>query len=134
MNRFHRIIAFVLAAVWLPAVVHCGMENLNEATAESGCCSHESSGPEASKGACVADHCEIFDDGHFLSKDGAAKLVAPLPVFGAIPACGIDTASSPSCKVCVPAGGDSPPAELARRWMFELRAAPLANAPGLIVG
>lgn len=134
MRRLQHLIALVLAALWLPAVVHCGLETLGESTQERSCCSHEADTPEASAGACVADHCGVFDEGHFQSESAPSPIVAPAALVwdGVLPE--IWTILGPVHVASVPEAWPPPPAELTRRWMFELRAAPLANAPGLNAG
>ena len=78
MRRIHRLIAFLLAALWLPAVVHCGVETALELVEASGCCSHENDSGEASAGACTTDPCAVFDEGHFRTDGEATGIEAPL--------------------------------------------------------
>jgi len=129
MRRIHRLIAFLLAALWLPAVVHCGVETALELVEASGCCSHENDSGEASAGACTADPCAVFDEGHFRTDGEATGIEAPLAAAWMVSA-------ATSILGCEPDGRaeslvGSPP-DPGRYWVFERRAAPWANAPGLI--
>jgi hypothetical protein len=134
MRRIHRLIALLLAALWLPAVAHCGMETLGKVAEERGCCSHESDTSAATADGCVADHCGVFDEGHYKAESGAS-VVVPMPLLAwsfTLPEIWMDF--GPELPARVPDSWATPPEELTRRWMFELRTAPLANAPGLIEG
>ncbi|MBE2216449.1 MAG: hypothetical protein IAE82_21440 [Opitutaceae bacterium] len=126
------MIAFVLAALWLPAVVHCGIEMLGEESPEARCCSHESDGAVASTGACVADHCGIFDDGHFRTECGSVDVA--MPGLGAIFVIAWQNSLAVNAGVEAKQVLPRPPPEsaCAGQWMFVRRAAPLANAPGRI--
>jgi len=135
MRRLHRLIALVLAALWLPAVAHCGIETLGEPTTETrGCCSHESDTTAASADGCVADHCGVFDEGHYKAGSESSPVVAPPAIAWDAFLSEIWMAFAPVPVGSVHESWPPPPAELSRRWMFERRTAPQANAPGLIVG
>lgn len=135
MHRFHRLIALVLAALWLPAVAHCGIETLDEAPSEArGCCSHESDTSAASADGCVADHCGVFDEGHYKAGSESSPLVTPPLIAWDVSLPETWMAFGPTPMASALEAWPPPPAELARRWMFELRAAPQANAPGLFAG
>ncbi len=133
MPRLHRLIALLLAALWLPAVWHCGMETLSAAVEEQNCCSHDSEEAEASEGACVADHCGVFDDGHYrVDGEISAGVPAPMVLLAVVPE--LWRAAGVRAESAEPRAWPRPPMELSQRWMFELRAAPQANAPGLMAG
>lgn len=133
MRLLHRVFALMLAALWLPAVAHCGMEAIGEQTEERGCCTHESDTPEASQGACVADHCGVFDEGHYRADgESEASLLPPVAVLADLCELWLDVRSG--SRGDEPSAWPGPPVACSRLWMFEQRAAPLANAPGLLAG
>jgi hypothetical protein len=134
MSTFPRLIALVLAALWLPAVAHCGWEMLDEVLEARGCCSHGSDTAAASADDCVADHCGVFEDGHFRAGSDSSPAAVPPALVWDVLLSESWMVLGPAHVASVPEAWPPPPAELSRRWMFELRAAPWANAPGLIVG
>lgn len=129
MRRLHRLIALAMAALWLPAVWHCGLETVANAADEQGCCTHETDQTSPAEGACMADHCSIFDDGHF-KVDGEGALLLPAPDLS------LAAVADAWFDLCLAAATEPvawwPPTAHAggRAWVFEQRAAPLANAPG----
>lgn len=134
VKRLQRMIALLLAALWLPAVVHCAVEALEMASpAEDRCCSHESSSAEETGGGCLADPCGVFDEGHFRGGDEAAAFDAPaqLSPYAFVAWCNPGEAAVRECSVA----GPPPDAGIfAAEWVFVRRAAPWANAPGLSAG
>lgn len=132
MRRIHRMIALALAALWLPAVVHCGWEMIAaHADTSATCCSHDGDARSPGATACVIDHCEIFDQGHFRAEGDPEPVAAPAMVVRsatiAIEVVLAVAAASEQPRV-------HPPPELGVRWVFVSRAAPLANAPGATIG
>jgi len=129
MRRLHRLIALALAALWLPAVWHCGWETVASAAEEQGCCTHGSDQTSPAEGACVADHCSIFDEGHFkVDGDGASLLPVPSLSLAEVADAwvGLHLATAIEPAAWWPPTRDAP----GRTWVFDQRAAPLANAPG----
>ena len=133
MERLHRLIALIVAALWLPAVVHCGVEALDlSAAPEDRCCEHEPAAADGAGGACLADHCGVFDEGHFRGGEAADPVDAPVRLALAWVAQGW-LRCEPQARLEPASGWPPGVAECAAAWVFVRRAAPWANAPDLRV-
>ena len=129
MRRLFPLIACLLAVLWLPATLHCGLETAGlldghhgEACADTGCAT-----------ACTDDGCAAVEDGNY--KVPSALVKAPSPVFVAL---GLETVvaltlvdAEDVSPVLNPR--TDPPLELARTWQFAARTALLPGAPYLAV-
>lgn len=123
----YRVIALILAVLWLPAVWHCELETLQTAGSSERCCSHDDSeGPAG--GTCLSDPCAIFDEGHVRAGDeGGSAIVAPAMALLAL----IEDLRVIDAAVTLRAGNPPPdPVPDAKAWAFVRRHAALANAPG----
>lgn len=130
MSRFLKIAALLVAALWVPATLHCRLEGLGLDSLFTSA-DHAEHGPEA---ACDHHHdtdaCQSIESGQFAS--AKVKLDLPAPDLSAC-----------LCQLClflteppVPAPVLAPPAQdetlpLQRTWQFAHRAAAPARAPGL---
>ncbi|MBL9203691.1 MAG: hypothetical protein JNN01_01300 [Opitutaceae bacterium] len=75
MNRFRRLSAFLLLAVWLAATQHCVLEAAGVWGAEgdepaSACCPDSSS-------HCEHDACEVVEGGSIVSASSSVKVPSP---------------------------------------------------------
>jgi hypothetical protein len=130
MNRLLPFIACLLAVLWLPATMHCGMEAagllLHEhgiETADTGCAT-----------ACETDTCAIVEDGAFKKATNQVKVSAPVLALCMTQLVLVTAASEvtePLSSVS-PDTTDTPP-ELARTWQFNARTALLPGAPSFSV-
>jgi hypothetical protein len=129
MRRLFSFIACLLAVLWLPATLHCGLETagllLHEhgiESADSGCAT-----------ACEKESCSTLEDGAYKKASDPIKVSAPslaLCITQLVLDVAVETAAESAPSVS-PYTTDSPP-ELARTWQFTVRTALPARAPSLI--
>jgi hypothetical protein len=130
MRRLLPFIACLLAVLWLPATVHCGLET-------AGLLLHEHGIESADTGcatACDNDNCALVEDGAFKNATGLVKVSAPVLALCITQLVLISAASeaiNPLSSVS-PDTTDTPP-ELARTWQFIARTALLPGAPSSLV-
>lgn len=125
MRRIFTLIACLLAVLWLPVTLHCGLET-------AGLWLHEHGLKAADTGcsdACKDGACAVVENGAYKKPTCLLKVSAPVLALCLrglieIPA---DTMISPPVS---PDKTDSPP-ELACTWQFTTRTAPLPGAPSL---
>jgi hypothetical protein len=129
MRRLFPFIACLLAVLWLPATVHCGLEM-------AGLLAHEHGVETADIGcaeSCETDSCSGVEDGEFKNASDLLKIAAPTLSVCALH---LISALAESAVVEMPAVSpdktDSPP-ELARTWQFTARMALLPGAPARLV-
>ena len=119
MRRLRSITACLLLALWLPATLHCSLEQVG-VFGEQVACAND----------CANDHCAVLEDGLFKPTTVAVKV--PAPSLLVCLCCLIEiTPETIIVPLVSPERTDSPP-ELARTWQFALRAAPLPGAPSLV--
>lgn len=117
-----------MAAFWLPATLHCAMDQAGLFDSAPACCDHEQ--PKASGDRSCSERCAVFDRG--INKASTENLSPAAPVLLAL----VDWLASAEFEPDVIAVGlvttaDSPP-ELARIWQFVARAALSPRAPSVI--
>ena len=117
-----------LVALWLPATLHCKLEEL-PGLQFLACCDHEQAAPHQDDD-CRTDSCAMLEDGLF--KVSNPKVVVPPPLLAMIP----DFSTAPASgrrlapvQVCILA--DRAP-ELPVTWQFSTRAALPPRAPSLV--
>jgi hypothetical protein len=126
VNRLVRIVALLLAAVWLPVVSHCDLERL-PGLEFLACCDHPDAAPHEDE-CCRQGACAVVESGHYRVEEQPPAVPAPLLLFSFEPAPALAIPAAP------PAGaGIRPPAppELSRIWQFSLRAARPPRAPSI---
>ena len=126
MRRLFQFVACLLAVLWLPATMHCGLETagllLQEngiETADTGCAT-----------ACETDTCALVEDGAFKKTTEHVKVSAPvlaLCLNQLVLVYAVHDAPEPLSAVS-PDTTDTPQ-ELARTWQFIARTALLPGAP-----
>ena len=130
MSRFLKIAALLVAALWVPATLHCRLESLGFDTLFAGA-DHSDHGPGA---ACDHHHdtdgCQSIESGQF----AAAKVKLDLPALVLAP--GLFHLCLFLTEPPVPTPVIAPPAQdetlpLQRTWRFAHRAVAPARAPGL---
>jgi hypothetical protein len=130
MRRLLPFIACLLAVLWLPATMHCGLET-------AGLLLHEHGLESADTGcatACENDNCALLEDGAFKNATHLVKASAPVLALCVTQLVLIPAASDvaePLASVS-PDTSDTPP-ELARTWQFIVRTALLPGAPSPVV-
>jgi hypothetical protein len=116
MRRLRSLIACLLLALWLPATLHCSLEQAGLLGEKDGCAEQ-----------CATDNCVVLERGFF--KSAVVVVKAPAPSLAICLCCLIEIAPETIIAPLVsPAQTDTPP-ELARTWQFAVRAAPLPGAP-----
>lgn len=130
MRRILPFIACLLAVIWLPATMHCGLET-------AGLLLHEHGLELADTGcapACENDTCAVVEEGAFKNATHVVKVSAPvlaLCVTQLVLVSGAAESVAPRSSVS-PDTTDSPP-ELAGTWQFIARTALLPGAPSPLV-
>jgi len=118
MPRLRSLIVCLLLALWLPATLHCGIEDaglLGKA--------------EACANSCAADNCDVLESGSFKSTHVVVN--APAPALLISLCCLIEiTPETIIVPLVSPERTDCPP-EVACGWQFTVRAAPLPGAPSI---
>lgn len=130
MRRLLPFIACLLAVLWLPATMHCGLET-------AGLLLHEHGIESADTGCatvCEKESCSMLEEGAFKNATHVVKVSAPvlaLCVTQFVLVSAFVEAPAPLSSVS-PDTTDSPP-ELARTWQFIARTALLPGAPSYSV-
>jgi hypothetical protein len=119
MARLRSLLACLLLALWLPATLHCALQEAGVLRETKTCTDH-----------CVLDNCGQLETG-LPAKFTSVALQAPafVPVLfawrpGAFAPDLAFVAELPRLRITCPP-------ELARTWQFTVRAAPLPGAPSL---
>jgi hypothetical protein len=113
----------LLAALWLPAMSHCSLEQSIDlaflachSTAETD--SHQSSD-------CEGDVCASLEDGFFRPEEGTVTVVAPTLLLTALIISLVAPEPTPVTAVAIPADTLS----IGRNWQFACRTALPPRAP-----
>lgn len=130
MRRLLPFIACLLAVLWLPATLHCGLET-------AGLLLHDHGIESADTGcatACEKESCSTLEEGAYKKASNPIKVSAPtlalcITQLVAIAASEAAVVNAPSVSADTT---DSPP-ELARTWQFIARTALLPGAPSYSV-
>lgn len=132
VSRFRKILALVLALIWLPAAQHCMLE-ASEILSEQGDHASHSTCCNSDAGICNAEACSLVESGNY--EPGLVKLAAPAPVliFSTILFCHL---AEPKLPVDVGASISigktfERPEDFHPVWQFTQRAAPQPRAPSL---
>ena len=122
-----RIMALLLAALWLPQTMHCQLAHMGFTSERSSCCDDHC----CSNGDCDCQSavCKSIEAGHFdLTKSTVA---VPVEVYG-----WVRTSETADLRPCLkpepgmPEATGAPPG-LPGIWQFVFRAAPAPRAPSL---
>ncbi len=124
MKWFKRMLVVVVVAMWLPATMHCKLEEL-PGLQFLACCDHEDTAPHADND-CRSDSCALVEDG--LYKSDNPKIEVPLPQLVALEIALPSEAPSPSLTVSSSFAPAHAP-ELSVTWQFSCRAAAPPRAP-----
>jgi hypothetical protein len=127
VRRAFSIVACLLAVLWLPATLHCGLEAagfLDQHAHEETTASDSDCGD-----TCANDSCAAVEDGAY--KRSSELISLPAPVLTACQTCAAPPPqkSNPPTSIS-PETTDSPP-ELARTWQFTARMAFQPGAPSI---
>ena len=135
MSRLRRIFALALAALWLPATLHCDLEAAGLDELFHCLVDHHSTTDLDGSHAHARDACDVVEGTAFRLVSDTA-LVAP-PALNALCACLLSfVPPAPALVLTPPLSGLSdriePPPEVARTWHFTARAALPSRAPSLV--
>lgn len=129
MRRLFTILACLLAALWLPATLHCGLET-------AGFWQHDHEVGATGAGcaeSCENDICSAVEEGALKKPAVSVKVSAPLEIVCFIRVISRSPDDAPAVDSPVsPVTSDTPP-ELARTWQFTARTALLPGAPARLV-
>lgn len=129
MRSLRIITALVLALLWLPATLHCGLEAAGVIAMTDSCCGHDDSG--AAQSGCAADSCHLVEGGEYQSQGIVVKVAAPALQDYAVCLLTIAPVLVPEPEIAVAETVESP-REITRTWHFVSRAALPPGAPFLI--
>lgn len=131
MNRLRLIVTVLLAALWLPATQHCGLEAAGLLTDQCA----EGHGPAGcvAKADCASDECGTLEGGNYRS-DAASLKVSP-QWFTCIFLLSDALVSIPpeSSSALVVDDSRGRPEDWVPSWQFERRAAAPAHAPDTLI-
>jgi len=123
------IAALVLALIWLPATLHCGLKAAGWLeSVETACCADHDEAPGEQPAGCSHNTCGLVESGeyqpatHFLKVATSATVVCFSSLMEFVP----ETLRVPESDA--PAEAESPP-EIPRTWQFVARAALSPRAP-----
>lgn len=127
MQRLARVLVWLTAAFWLPATLHCAIDQAGLFEASPTCCDHDSDRMPEDR-AC-GERCVVLEGGVKVSTDHAS-VPAPnlLAVVDWLAASELQAREAPA----QPAGTPESPPELARTWQFVARAALPPRAPSRV--
>lgn len=132
MNRLRIMIAVLLAALWLPATQHCGLEAAGLLADQCG----DGRGPTdcVANGNCANDDCGTLEGGDYRSDVAPLKLSSP-QWFTCVFLLSEAIAATPAEPDSAPTAGDAldRPREWVPGWQFERRAAAPAHAPDTLI-
>jgi hypothetical protein len=131
MLRLRLIAAWMVALMWLPASLHCGLEAAGVIGQADPCCHHDTSAGDATE-PCGLSVCGIVESGDYQPAQNPLKFFAPSVVlFVFSPIVSVPTLTSVSSETCASEHTESPP-EIRRTWHFVARAAPAPRAPAAL--
>jgi hypothetical protein len=120
--------AVLLLALWVPATLHCRLEQALSLELLS-CCPHEGvdKTPAHHESDCASDGCATVESGFYKQEEPQARPGRPLPVLVVVPAPHLDDGPKRVWS-SVPVVSRVP-SELAKSWQFSCRAALPVRAP-----
>lgn len=128
MQSARRLLVWVMVALWLPATLHCAMDQAGVFDSKPACC-HEDSSKAADANDC-GTRCDIVGGDTQKLANHLVKVPAPVLLVwlsNAVVSLPDELAFAPQVS---PDGAESPP-ELSRTWQFVERAALPPRAPSL---
>jgi len=129
MRRARISILWLLAVLWLPATLHCAIEEAGWFDYDDSCCSKHPADSSPSAEHCDKDACQVLESGLIKPADSLVKVRAP--EFSAImELVWLIACDPPGRSRVAPETTDSPP-ELPRTWQFTARAAHSPRGPDL---
>jgi len=127
MGLRFKMMAALLALLWLPVVSHCDWEHL-PGLEFLGCCASADAAPHQDDD-CQTDLCASVESGHYKTEERAVTAPTPL-LLATIPAPLLTAAPENSSATVL--ATTSVPAELPQRWQFAFRTAAPPRAPSFV--
>jgi hypothetical protein len=124
------IAALVLAVIWLPSTLHCGLETAGIFGHADGCCHHDN----AATGEpvhCDQGVCGVVESGDYQPTSTLTKIPAPSVALHSFCLLKLAPQLKPVPEIAAAAEVESPP-EIRRTWHFAARAALSPRAPSLV--
>lgn len=133
MRRRVRMVAWLLAILWMPVTVHCHLEQLLPTFAFLKCSDHGQTAPHRSDD-CRQDACDSVESGHYLTPSRQSQIFPPTVSSSLIwSVVLLDSVRAPACVLISEAfRGEHRPASTSC-WHFLQRAAPSPRAPSSFI-
>ncbi len=131
MRSLRTLIALLLALVWLPATLHCGLDAVGVFAHADNCCADASDAGPHEKSSCGLDGCDVVESGGYPVASGAVKVPAPIWDSAEFSLIVLVPVLASETEITVFEAVESPP-EIKRTWHIVSRAARLPGAPSLI--
>jgi hypothetical protein len=128
--RLLKIAALFLAALWLPATMHCQLESLG-LDAIFACASQPDEATHADEGNCADDGCQTVESGQIVVTKSRVDL-SLLPVLVCACTHCLLTLAPPAPATEISATRQDEMLPLQRTWQFARRAALPARAPDAV--
>jgi hypothetical protein len=124
-------VAVVLLALWLPATLHCRLENIPGLEFLS-CCQHEDAEktPAHHEQDCANDGCAAVESGFYKQEKPQDAPAKPVLALMTLPGLSLD--KGPQDDLVSIFGIFSSPPELAQSWQFSCRTALPPRAPSFV--
>jgi hypothetical protein len=127
MPRFRVFAAWLVALLWLPASLHCGLDAADLLNTADACCQHEPA-PANEANPCSLGVCGVVESGNYQPAQNSLKVSAPSAVLLVFAAFGLAPILAPEPEQDVFPMIESPP-EMRRTWHLVARAALSPRAP-----
>jgi hypothetical protein len=130
MRPFRLMIALLLATIWLPATLHCGLEAAGMLEHADACC-HDEHAASKEPAHCGADNCGVVESGDYQPAHSLLKISAPVAVLDFSSLVEVLSPVVIEPEIVAPIEAESP-LEIRRTWQFVARAAPSPRAPSFV--
>jgi len=127
MSRFRQVFVLLMVALWLPATLHCAVDQAELFESEPACCD-EAQENEPENEACT-EQCSVVAPG--INKGSAENALVAVPLLVGLVAWLTPVELEPPTLPGLDKPLNAPP-ELARTWQFVARAALPPRAPSLL--
>jgi hypothetical protein len=130
MRPFRLIVALLLALVWLPATLHCGLEAAGLLEHADACC-HGEHADAAKPTHCGVAGCGVVESGDYQPSYSLLKVSAPVAVICFSSLIELTACLPGEPAIVAPEKAESP-LEIRRTWQFLARAALSPRAPSSV--
>ena len=127
MTGLSKVMAVLLALLWLPMASHCDLEHL-PGFEFLACCDHADTAPHQDDD-CQTDVCASVESGNYKLPEFAVAAPAPVLVASMLTSLAPTEPENPSATGVATS---SVPIELPQRWQFTFRTAAPPRAPTFV--